>query len=74
MIGKQVKRMFILQHITSIALQFIARFRRSFQRFFRRDFSFSRTTQLPLRRALGISPIYIKDGKTWKNRYEVKVS
>ena len=26
------------------------------------------------RRALGISPSYIKDGETWKTRYEVKVS
>jgi len=27
-----------------------------------------------LRRAINISPSYIKDGKIWKNRYEVKVS
>ena len=27
-----------------------------------------------LRRALNISPSYIRDGKIWKNRYEVKVS
>ena len=26
-----------------------------------------------LRRALNISPSYIRDGKIWKNRYEVKV-
>ena len=27
-----------------------------------------------LRRALNISPSYIRDGKIWKNCYEVKVS
>jgi len=26
------------------------------------------------RRALGISPVYIKDGTTWKNRYIIKMN